>query len=753
MVFAVATVLDSMPNIRNFVERNLGGGADHLIVFLEDADEEALSFLRPHPHVTVIETDASYWGKARPGNLNHRQMVNANTANALLTPFPWATWLFHIDGDEVVDLDRALLETLPENLPVIRLRTLEAISQARWDTDVTHFKRPLERDELALLVALGIISRPHNRAYFRGQVLGKVGIRPRLDHSLLIHAASSSSGDRLPAFTSDLLNILHYESFSLEEFVRKWKSHISGDGPPPRRATDRDQLRRAVEASVRLPNLADAKREKYLEKIYEGRVRDDFGPLLELGLLVERPQRAHRPRELDNELRGLYDQWLAALLGADRRFFHPAIADWPITRAVEDLTLELQQTSIELARLTKACLPSRPRPARAGAAAQRARADADLRAPRADSQSRVQVVPDALLGELMPTGATPPRGRKLVLVTGSGRSGTSTVAGALKLLGLTIPQPEVRANESNPRGFFEPRWAVSFHKRVLADVGVHTLDGRPEAADLVSRAVEDAGLREELAAWLSEHAVGDQVVVKDPRTFWLRELWRAAATDVGFTLGFVMMLRHPAEVVGSREIHYLKTADADRRRVRETGNLAGWVNVTLTIERSTRDDLRCFSPYAGLITDWRATMAGIGERLGLDFTPALEVRPHPVDEFVDADLRRSQLTFDDLHTPDVLKEIAGQVWHAVSLLVQDPFDPSASATLDDARERYDAVYDQARLLVQDHVSASVESARKKAVRRMRGPVAAPTASLPRRVGRHVSARLRRLPRLRAPGQP
>jgi hypothetical protein len=347
----------------------------------------------------------------------------------------------------------------------------------------------------------------------------------------------------------------------------------------------------------------------------------------------------------------------------------------------------------------------------------------------------------------MPEAATPtdPATRRLVLVAGSGRSGTSTVAGALKMLGLTIPQPEVRPNESNPRGFFEPRWAVKFHKQALRNAGVRTLDGRPEAATLAMRAVEREGLRDELTEWLRERAVGDQVVVKDPRTIWLHELWRSAAAELGYTLCFVTMLRHPAEVVGSRELHYLKRADAEQRRARETGNLVGWVNVTLTSEHQTRGDLRCFAAYADLITDWRATMGRIGDRLGLEFTPSLEVRPHPVDDFIEPGLRRSQLTFDDLHTPESLKQLAEQVWQAVTRLVDDPYDPSAMAALDDARDRYAAMYEQARLLVQDHVSASVDSAKRQVARRLRRPVPAPPPpSLPPSLPHRVSHRVRRV---------
>ena len=71
----------------------------------------------------------------------------------------------------------------------------------------------------------------------------------------------------------------------------------------------------------------------------------------------------------------------------------------------------------------------------------------------------------------------PPENRvRLVVVTGSGRSGTSTVAGTLKRLGLHVPQPEMPPDETNPRGFYEPIWVVDFHKRLLNSIPARTND-------------------------------------------------------------------------------------------------------------------------------------------------------------------------------------------------------------------------------------------------------------------------------------
>jgi hypothetical protein len=344
----------------------------------------------------------------------------------------------------------------------------------------------------------------------------------------------------------------------------------------------------------------------------------------------------------------------------------------------------------------------------------------------------------------MPPQTDPDAAPKLVLVTGSGRSGTSTVSGTLKMLGCYVPQPEVKADSSNPRGFFEPRWAVDFHKEVLKLAGVRTLDARPEALDLMSEVTSREDLRTELRDWFSTQLNGPQIIVKDPRIFWLRTLWVQAATDLGVRPTVLTMLRHPAEVVGSREMHYLKKADADRRLVRETANLAGWVNVALTNERVSRGDQRTFVRYTDLISDWRTTMARVAEQLDLTYDyDVASTEHHEVDDFIDVTLRRAQLTWDDIDVPEQLRDVAETVWQALDVLVRDPHDTDAMTTLDAMRTQYDQLHSHAVALTQDHTNSEVQAARRQARRRMakslQQAAPQPTPSLPRRIVRKVRA--------------
>ena len=93
--------------------------------------------------------------------------------------------------------------------------------------------------------------------------------------------------------------------------------------------------------------------------------------------------------------------------------------------------------------------------------------------------------------------------RQLLLVVGVGRSGTSLLAGMLGQLGFHIPQPEVQADDTNPRGFGEPRWVVDFHTRLLRERRVTVNDARPAAWEATTAAGEAPAVRDELRGWLA----------------------------------------------------------------------------------------------------------------------------------------------------------------------------------------------------------------------------------------------------------
>jgi hypothetical protein len=297
--------------------------------------------------------------------------------------------------------------------------------------------------------------------------------------------------------------------------------------------------------------------------------------------------------------------------------------------------------------------------------------------------------------------------KRLVLVVGVGRSGTSLLAGVLGQLGFHIPQPEVTADETNPKGFGEPRWVVDFHSRLMRRLRVIVFDARPVAFEKTA-AVADAA---ELRTWLAgELAQADDIVVKDPRVGWFLKLWKRTCDELGVQVGQVTMLRHPAEILTSARRSY-GTWQSDASRA------AAWVNVMLETERQTRGARRVYVRYDDLLADWRSQIERIGAALDLpllaDVAPE---RAAAVDAFVDPSLHRARTGWEELEVPERVRSLCDRVWELFAAGADE-----RRAELDAALDEYRALYGEAEAIAQPSVTA-VRPRKKGAPRTLRAKV-------------------------------
>lgn len=303
---------------------------------------------------------------------------------------------------------------------------------------------------------------------------------------------------------------------------------------------------------------------------------------------------------------------------------------------------------------------------------------------------------------------------KWVIITGSGRSGTSSVGGTLKRLGLHIPQPEVEADDKNPRGYYEPAWLAALLKNFMDPIPVRTIDSRPTAPRVAMEALAETDIEDQLRGWLRDLLVHPQVAIKDTRAYWVYEVFVRLADELGAELTSLTMLRHPTEVVRSRETAYLSGQSKQFRQERETTNVAAWMNAAFETERVTRQHARAFVRYPDLRSDWRSAMARAGDQLGLTYNADLTTgEHHPVDDFIDAGLFRSRVTWDDIDVAPALKEMAEQVWTAMNVLVDSPHDEQAIAGLERLREEYVELYSFASAMAQDERTAQVVAVRRQ----------------------------------------
>ena len=302
-----------------------------------------------------------------------------------------------------------------------------------------------------------------------------------------------------------------------------------------------------------------------------------------------------------------------------------------------------------------------------------------------------------------------------LLVVGSGRSGTSTLAGALKRLGMHVPQPEVPADNSNPRGFSEPRWVVRRHDRLLQRANVTVGDARPQAWLATAEAGLQEKTRQQVYAWLTETCTLEQpeVVLKDPRLGWFLDLWRTAAIRAGIATSYALMLRPPAETVASKQAHY-------SANLTPTARAAGWVNHMLHVERATRGERRAFLHYHQLLEDWTVPVFALGEKLDLHTVQTASAKDIlQVHEFIDPSLRRITTEQHALDIPHPLDEIVDATWEQLCRL-EEGETPEVHARLDELREQYTELYRHAEELT----ISSAQAARREGIREQKADAAA-----------------------------
>jgi hypothetical protein len=343
------------------------------------------------------------------------------------------------------------------------------------------------------------------------------------------------------------------------------------------------------------------------------------------------------------------------------------------------------------------------------------------------------------------TGSATPSRRSLVFVAGSGRSGTSVFSGLLQRLGHLVPQPEVKPDDSNPKGFAESRWVVDFHARLLKNARVQTADARPTAWTDTATISNDT-VADELRAFLSDQlSKADHIVIKDPRLIWFLPLWRRVAIDLNVTPRFVTMLRHPAAVVDSKSRNYGGWQG-------DVSRLAGWVNTMLYTERATRDGLRAFVRYDDLLTDWPKVIHAVGEDLDLAAVrEASATQIRTAESFVDPALKRSSSTWEGLVVPAPLREQADRLWELLCRLADKDVGgedgDDVISELEVARAAYTELYQDAEAIAQASIVAATRRAQRPAAKA--APVTPPPATGLRRIYRKLPARWRRIIRAAA----
>jgi len=145
--------------------------------------------------------------------------------------------------------------------------------------------------------------------------------------------------------------------------------------------------------------------------------------------------------------------------------------------------------------------------------------------------------------------------RRVVLIIGMHRSGTSLLSSLVQALGIDVGENLYPADHHNLVGYFEDKACVDIQERMLEALGQpwHGDKGMLPFPSMWWRQPEIAPLVAELEAWLDRRLVLGMPIwaMKDPRSTRFLPLWKALLGQRGILLRCVLAVRDPAEVVAS----------------------------------------------------------------------------------------------------------------------------------------------------------------------------------------------------------
>lgn len=251
--------------------------------------------------------------------------------------------------------------------------------------------------------------------------------------------------------------------------------------------------------------------------------------------------------------------------------------------------------------------------------------------------------------------------RKLVIVLGPHRSGTSLGAAAIRALGANLGISRFYSNEENRRGFFEHPEVVELNDRLLSHLGA-SWDSPGFLWEKALPTAEIDGFRKEAAGLLSSIVQENCFsAVKDPRLCQLLPFWLGIFEQCGYKkddLYFVHMVRNPLEVALSQAIRVEKNPS-----FYEFGRLlpegaALWLSLTVQALQYSKGYNSLFVGYDQLLDQPKKQL----DRL-VDFLDAQgnqEELNEFVADFVDKSLHRSRPDSDaksiiDKELPEVFE--------------------------------------------------------------------------------------------------
>lgn len=218
---------------------------------------------------------------------------------------------------------------------------------------------------------------------------------------------------------------------------------------------------------------------------------------------------------------------------------------------------------------------------------------------------------------------TPAHGRKLTFVLGVHRSGTSALTSALYELGMELGHEPKERSAENEDGYFEHEGFRQLNESILS--ALHTTwDNWALTIDDVEFHLPSLRAQFEAAALalLASFPGSGPMVLKDPRTVTLWSFWRDVATEAGYEVQALIILRHPKEMVRSQITRFSGRPRFYAGLTATESVHALWTIATHRLLTRIPAHGACLALHKDMLTDPEHCLTGIARLIGLEDIPA-----------------------------------------------------------------------------------------------------------------------------------
>ncbi|ELR65069.1 hypothetical protein C942_01640 [Photobacterium marinum] len=251
--------------------------------------------------------------------------------------------------------------------------------------------------------------------------------------------------------------------------------------------------------------------------------------------------------------------------------------------------------------------------------------------------------------------------KRIVVVVGVPRSGTSAISRSLKALGAEFGNNLLEAHKDvNAKGFWEDKSVLDLNERILKSLRISWSDIKPVNLSDFNSDELDSFKNEAKSLIASKMESFSLFALKEPRITKLLCFWKLVFDELDLRVSYILTLRHPSDVLNSfqrQENVMVRSCDLIPQNI-----YLLWISyLSSAIQLFDSNDRTVVVNYDSLLQNPRDNVLRIADLLNL------EVDNSELNEYVDTFLSKTLN-----HSENCIKKLDGDV--ETVKITQDLYD-------------------------------------------------------------------------------